>query len=238
MTNNGDCCPHLVCMVHIQISHRKTPCVSFKAFWLLSILWSVIRNICLFVADEEAPDYGSGVRQSGTAKISFDDEYFKKVSRELDKATFILAYICFCISEREWEHMKRKLCFFSFLISCLRKRRKRSGVYMLILSLCCGMDVLFSNQNEFPSTVMTRSGMSLEELRIVEGQGQSSEVITPSEELNRINDIGTAARLYPFQRILTFPLKGKYTCQMVLLKVFQSYSYGNDNGAGFCYFLK
>uniref|UniRef100_A0A672IBQ0 plus-end-directed kinesin ATPase n=1 Tax=Salarias fasciatus TaxID=181472 RepID=A0A672IBQ0_SALFA len=75
-------------------------------------------------ADEEAPDYGSGVRQSGTAKISFDDEYFKK--------------------------------------------------------------------NDFPSTVMTRSGLSLEELRIVEGQGQSSEVITPSEELNRINDMGTA----------------------------------------------
>uniref|UniRef100_A0A667WWF0 plus-end-directed kinesin ATPase n=1 Tax=Myripristis murdjan TaxID=586833 RepID=A0A667WWF0_9TELE len=59
-------------------------------------------------ADEEAPDYGSGVRQSGTAKISFDDEYFKK--------------------------------------------------------------------NDFPSTVMTRSGLSLEELRIVEGQGQSSEL--------------------------------------------------------------
>ncbi|XP_026223487.1 kinesin-like protein KIF1B isoform X3 [Anabas testudineus] len=72
-------------------------------------------------ADEEAPDYGSGVRQSGTAKISFDDEYFKK--------------------------------------------------------------------NDFPSTVMTRSGLSLEELRIVEGQGQSSEVITPSEELNRINEM-------------------------------------------------
>lgn len=44
---------------------------------------------------------------------------------------------------------------------------------------------------------MTRSGMSLEELRIVEGQGQSSEVITPSEELNRINDMGTAARPSP-----------------------------------------
>ncbi|KAM4562194.1 kinesin-like protein KIF1B isoform 4-T4 [Odontesthes bonariensis] len=72
-------------------------------------------------ADEEAPDYGSGIRQSGTAKISFDDEYFK--------------------------------------------------------------------QNDFPSTVMTRSGLSLEELRIVEGQGQSSEVITPSEELNRINEM-------------------------------------------------
>uniref|UniRef100_A0A3Q2Y580 plus-end-directed kinesin ATPase n=1 Tax=Hippocampus comes TaxID=109280 RepID=A0A3Q2Y580_HIPCM len=74
-------------------------------------------------ADEEAPDYGSGVRQSGTAKISFDDDYFKK--------------------------------------------------------------------NDFPSTGMTHSGLSLEELRIVEGQGQSSEVITPLEELNRINDMET-----------------------------------------------
>ncbi|XP_031701662.1 kinesin-like protein KIF1B isoform X5 [Anarrhichthys ocellatus] len=74
-------------------------------------------------ADEEAPDYGSGVRQSGTAKISFDDEYFKK--------------------------------------------------------------------NDFSSTVMTHSGLSMEELRIVEGQGQSSEVTTPSEELNRINDMDT-----------------------------------------------
>ncbi|KAL6119817.1 kif1b [Pungitius sinensis] len=72
-------------------------------------------------ADEEAPDYGSGVRQSGTAKISFDDEYFKT--------------------------------------------------------------------NDFPSTVMSHSGLSQEELRIVEGQGQSSEVTTPSEELNRINDM-------------------------------------------------
>ncbi|KAM9829602.1 kinesin-like protein KIF1B isoform 8-T9 [Syngnathus typhle] len=74
-------------------------------------------------ADEEAPDYGSGVRQSGTAKISFDDDYFKK--------------------------------------------------------------------NDFPATVMIQSGLSLEELRIVEGQGQSSEVITPLEELNRIDDIMT-----------------------------------------------
>ncbi|XP_060794382.1 kinesin-like protein KIF1B isoform X2 [Neoarius graeffei] len=72
-------------------------------------------------ADEEAPDYGSGVRQSGTAKISFDDEYFKKT--------------------------------------------------------------------EFSSVALTHSGLSMEELRIVEGQGQSSEVITPSEEMNRINDM-------------------------------------------------
>ncbi|XP_076874589.1 kinesin-like protein KIF1B isoform X5 [Brachyhypopomus gauderio] len=72
-------------------------------------------------ADEEAPDYGSGVRQSGTAKISFDDEYFRK--------------------------------------------------------------------SDFSSVAMTHSGLSLEELRIVEGQGQSSEVITPSEEMNRINEM-------------------------------------------------
>uniref|UniRef100_A0A7M4E891 plus-end-directed kinesin ATPase n=1 Tax=Crocodylus porosus TaxID=8502 RepID=A0A7M4E891_CROPO len=58
-------------------------------------------------ADEEAPDYGSGIRQSGTAKISFDNEYFDK--------------------------------------------------------------------SDFSSVAMTRSGLSLEELRIVEGQGQSSE---------------------------------------------------------------
>ncbi|XP_057641173.1 kinesin-like protein KIF1B isoform X8 [Chionomys nivalis] len=72
-------------------------------------------------ADEEAPDYGSGIRQSGTAKISFDNEYF--------------------------------------------------------------------NQSDFSSVAMTRSGLSLEELRIVEGQGQSSDVITPAEEVNRMNDL-------------------------------------------------
>ncbi|KAM3824020.1 kinesin-like protein KIF1B isoform 2-T3 [Vipera latastei] len=72
-------------------------------------------------ADEEAPDYGSGVRQSGTAKISFDNEYFDK--------------------------------------------------------------------SDFSSVSMTRSGLSLEELRIVEGQGQSTEVSTPPEEINRMNEL-------------------------------------------------
>ncbi|XP_064381649.1 kinesin-like protein KIF1B isoform X3 [Dromaius novaehollandiae] len=72
-------------------------------------------------ADEEAPDYGSGIRQSGTAKISFDNEYF--------------------------------------------------------------------NKSDFSSVAMTRSGLSLEELRIVEGQGQNSEVITPPEEINRMSDV-------------------------------------------------
>lgn len=46
-------------------------------------------------------------------------------------------------------------------------------------------------QNDFSSVAMTRSGLSLEELRIVEGQGQSSEVITPPEEISRMNDLGT-----------------------------------------------
>uniref|UniRef100_A0A8C4ULU2 plus-end-directed kinesin ATPase n=1 Tax=Falco tinnunculus TaxID=100819 RepID=A0A8C4ULU2_FALTI len=74
-------------------------------------------------ADEEAPDYGSGIRQSGTAKISFDNEYFDK--------------------------------------------------------------------SDFSSVTMTRSGLSLEELRIVEGQGQNSEVTTPPEEINRMNELAT-----------------------------------------------
>lgn len=37
-------------------------------------------------ADEEAPDYGSGVRQSGTARISFDDQHFEKVGTKLGLA--------------------------------------------------------------------------------------------------------------------------------------------------------
>uniref|UniRef100_A0A8C8BKG6 plus-end-directed kinesin ATPase n=1 Tax=Otus sunia TaxID=257818 RepID=A0A8C8BKG6_9STRI len=65
-------------------------------------------------ADEEAPDYGSGVRQSGTAKISFDDQHFEK--------------------------------------SC-------------------------------PAVGMSRSGTSQEELRIVEGQGQVSDMVTPEDLL-------------------------------------------------------
>lgn len=60
------------------------------------------RMVCLFVADEEAPDYGSGVRQSGTAKISFDDEYFKKVSPESDESGFKLENSPFSVCAREW----------------------------------------------------------------------------------------------------------------------------------------
>ncbi len=54
--------------------------LSLKLFfnWSLELV-SFFFGICVCVADEEAPDYGSGVRQSGTAKISFDNDYFKKV---------------------------------------------------------------------------------------------------------------------------------------------------------------
>lgn len=38
-----------------------------------------ISSLYFNAADEEAPDYGSGVRQSGTAKISFEDKQFEKV---------------------------------------------------------------------------------------------------------------------------------------------------------------
>ncbi|MBN3295575.1 KIF1B protein, partial [Amia calva] len=69
-------------------------------------------------ADEEAPDYGSGVRQSGTAKISFEDQQFEKFQTE----------------------------------SC--------------------------------PVGMSRSGTSQEELRIVEGEGQNSELGPSADEVN------------------------------------------------------
>jgi hypothetical protein len=54
----------------------------------------------------------------------------------------------------------------------------------------CPLPSLPYFQSDFSSAAMTRSGLSLEELRIVEGQGQSSEVISPPEEVNRMNDLG------------------------------------------------
>lgn len=55
------------------------------------------------------------------------------------------------------------------------------------------MQLHLTFQSDFSSVAMTRSGLSLEELRIVEGQGQNSEVITPPEEINRINELGKQA---------------------------------------------
>ncbi len=53
--------------------------LSLKLFFNWSLELVSFSLVFVFVADEEAPDYGSGVRQSGTAKISFDNDYFKKV---------------------------------------------------------------------------------------------------------------------------------------------------------------
>uniref|UniRef100_A0A8D3EBS0 plus-end-directed kinesin ATPase n=1 Tax=Scophthalmus maximus TaxID=52904 RepID=A0A8D3EBS0_SCOMX len=69
-------------------------------------------------ADEEAPDYGSGVRQSGTAKISFEDQQYEKFQSE----------------------------------SC--------------------------------SAGLSRTGISQEELRFVEGEGQNVEMGPSADEVN------------------------------------------------------
>ncbi|XP_074492639.1 kinesin-like protein KIF1A isoform X4 [Sebastes fasciatus] len=74
--------------------------------------------LCFPPADEEAPDYGSGVRQSGTAKISFEDQQYEKF------------------------------------------------------------------QSETCSVGLSRSGISQEELRIVEGEGQNAELVPSADEVN------------------------------------------------------
>ncbi|XP_068563979.1 kinesin-like protein KIF1A isoform X11 [Cebidichthys violaceus] len=74
--------------------------------------------LCFPPADEEAPDYGSGVRQSGTAKISFEDQQYEKF------------------------------------------------------------------QSETCSVGLSRSGVSQEELRIVEGEGQNAEPGPSADEVN------------------------------------------------------
>ncbi|XP_027145854.1 kinesin-like protein KIF1A isoform X7 [Larimichthys crocea] len=74
--------------------------------------------LCFPPADEEAPDYGSGVRQSGTAKISFEDQQYEKFQSE----------------------------------SC--------------------------------SVGLSRTGVSQEELRIVEGEGQNAEMGPSADEVN------------------------------------------------------
>lgn len=51
--------------------------------------------MCFPPADEEAPDYGSGVRQSGTAKISFEDQQYEKV----EKVTTYVAHTGFAAQD-------------------------------------------------------------------------------------------------------------------------------------------
>ncbi|KAM8887645.1 kinesin-like protein KIF1A isoform 4-T4 [Synchiropus picturatus] len=75
-------------------------------------------SLCFPPADEEAPDYGSGVRQSGTAKIAFEDHLYEKFQSE----------------------------------SC--------------------------------SVGLSRTEISQEEVRIVEGEGQNAEMVPSADEVN------------------------------------------------------
>ncbi|XP_069831593.1 kinesin-like protein KIF1A isoform X4 [Dendropsophus ebraccatus] len=95
---------HLCCAVRSDPFHDRSPLFSVvgRAFvYLSNLLYSVplVHRVAIvsekgevkgflrvavqaISADEEAPDYGSGVRQSGTAKISFDDQHFQKFQAE------------------------------------------------------------------------------------------------------------------------------------------------------------
>uniref|UniRef100_UPI0037E729F2 kinesin-like protein KIF1A isoform X2 n=1 Tax=Semicossyphus pulcher TaxID=241346 RepID=UPI0037E729F2 len=89
-------------------------------------------------ADEEAPDYGSGVRQSGTAKISFEDQQYEKF------------------------------------------------------------------QSETCSVGLSRTGVSQEELRIVEGEGQNTEMGPSADEVNN-NTAGADEPENPLKAALDGP---------------------------------
>ncbi|XP_068136765.1 kinesin-like protein KIF1A isoform X12 [Hyperolius riggenbachi] len=95
---------HPYCAVRSDPFHDRSPLFSVvgRAFvYLSNLLYSVplVHRVAIvsekgevkgflrvavqaISADEEAPDYGSGVRQSGTAKISFDDQHFQKFQAE------------------------------------------------------------------------------------------------------------------------------------------------------------
>lgn len=62
-------------------------------------VWDFLREwsegaLCFPPADEEAPDYGSGVRQSGTAKISFEDQQYEKVGKTFLHFLWLSAVTC------------------------------------------------------------------------------------------------------------------------------------------------
>uniref|UniRef100_A0A8B9JJM6 plus-end-directed kinesin ATPase n=1 Tax=Astyanax mexicanus TaxID=7994 RepID=A0A8B9JJM6_ASTMX len=106
-------------------------------------------------ADEEAPDYGSGVRQSGTAKISFEDQQFEKFQTES----------------------------------------------------CTGG--------------MSHSNTSQEELRIVEGEGQSSDLSLSADEVN--NNTCTE----PIQGLLGIRSSPKWKIMAKVGKAFQHLKIGS-----------
>ncbi|CAL8252339.1 unnamed protein product [Merluccius merluccius] len=133
--------------------------------------------------DEEAPDYGSGVRQSGTAKITFDDHQFEKFQSE-----------------------------------------SNPGVPLV------------------PLGGMSRAGgVSQEELRIVEGEGQSAEMAPSADEVNN-NTSGSEEAEGPAKPPLEAPLGGTlehlkigslFTFRVTVL---QAYSISAEYADIFCQF--
>lgn len=64
--------------------------------------------LCFPPADEEAPDYGSGVRQSGTAKISFEDQQYEKV-----EGSWSLAALQACSELTDKGRFQNVFCYIS-----------------------------------------------------------------------------------------------------------------------------
>ncbi|CAL8310016.1 unnamed protein product [Lota lota] len=130
--------------------------------------------------DEEAPDYGSGVRQSGTAKITFDDHQFEKFQSE-------------------------------------------SGPLVPL------------------GGVSRAGGVSQEELRFVEGEGQSAETAPSADEVNN-NTSGSEEAEGPAKAPLDAPLGGAlehlkigslFTFRVTVL---QAYSISAEYADIFCQF--
>ncbi|XP_059923190.1 kinesin-like protein KIF1A isoform X4 [Gadus macrocephalus] len=133
--------------------------------------------------DEEAPDYGSGVRQSGTAKITFDDHQFEKFQSE-------------------------------------------SGPGVPLVPL---------------GGVSRAGGVSQEELRFVEGEGQSAETAPSADEVNN-NTAGSDEADAPAKPPLDAPLGGAlehlkigslFTFRVTVL---QAYSISAEYADIFCQF--
>lgn len=104
------------------------------------------------VEKEEAPDYTPGIRQSGNAKISFNDnDYFKRVS------------VIFGLSFLVHETFQRRNCFTGELIFLLQQY----------------------------SDLSSQTAPSTENLRYVEGEGQSPDnsINTSGDSFSRISTI-------------------------------------------------
>jgi len=146
----------------------------------------LISLFCAHSADEEAPDYGSGVRQSGTAKISFEDKQFEKV---LVIQTGLLR-LC-----------PVPLVKVKYNLRTSVYKSKRVGIWSHFWESKCVNGIqcwLFSNWFQFQTEScpggLSPSNTFHEELRFVEGEGESSEIGISADEVNNNNCPG---EVYP-----------------------------------------